>query len=214
MIMCFMVGKACLSFVSFLYFFIRRTNEFFAFFPFSCVRFVCYSMEYGISKCPQYWMRARDYNIYRERASRMGMGKKRNEEKLELSTNHLRIIERRKIFIFFSSLSCHSSFILFPFFRVICLCYSYWLTLDWNHVLLSLSFQLEIISTNTWTSERKKRRVSSVFFFVWLSTRSSDSYVVSVFGFRIDIDVSGPSAMLLKVNILRKNETGPKKLCW
>lgn len=56
---------------------------------------------------------------------------------------------------------------------------------DWNHVLLWLAFNSESYS-NTWMSESS----------IWLSTRTADSFVVSVFGFYFDIDVLRPSAML------------------
>lgn len=122
-----------------------------------------------------------------------GRKKERERKKTEkrkkpgLSTNHLRIMENIHHFFllpFLLSLSislcrlfCFLSVHLFILFHID------WV--DWNHVLLWLAFNSESYP-NTWMSES----------FIWLNTRRTDSFVVSVFGFYFDIDVLRPSAML------------------
>lgn len=162
---------------------------------------------------------------------------KRIDEKLELSTNHLRIIEW-EIFIYFFftfpiSLShSHSlarsvawdSLVYFCFhsFAVICLCYSYWLTLDWIHVLFYWRVDFsnpksysQMKWKHTWAIGNIQSGVSLTFFLFDLTLKlwipSSVCVCVSVFGFRIDIDVSGPSAVLLKANRRIERRMMPKK---
>lgn len=155
-------------------------------------------------------MRARDYNT--QKASGMGMGKKietmRNWNCQQTTSASL----KEKYSYFFPPLSS-ISLLLFCFLSFLVL-FVYVIHIDWLSIGIMFYyrclFNLKSYRRIPEEAERKKERKFCIFFLFDLTLE-----VRILCCFRIWFShwqyVSGPSAMLLKVNNLRKTEQAQKK---